>query len=55
VERNLPDLILELHGASKCHGIKRAGRSVRGWQGVTLKTRSVHENDSQTPIDYADR
>ena len=55
VERNLTDLILELHGASKCHCIRRDGRSVRGWQGVKLKARNMHESDSQPPFDYAER
>jgi len=41
VERALPDLLLEIHGASRAQDIARNGRAVRGWRGVELVTDGV--------------
>ncbi len=36
IQRQLEGLMLELFGASKCHGIERAGKMQRGWRKVKL-------------------
>jgi len=37
VDRTFSDAILELHGASQRHDIRRDRKSVRGWRGVELR------------------
>lgn len=44
VERDLPDLLLELWGTSKNHHVERGGKQVRGWAGVTLRRNAPAES-----------
>jgi phage/plasmid-associated DNA primase len=36
VENQLPDLMLQIHGVNRCHGIGRGDSNVRGYNGVSL-------------------
>jgi len=57
VERSLTDALLEAHGVSRRHDIRRDGRNVRGWSGVILRQdEEVRETESeQLAPRYAER